>query len=41
MFNTANNAVDSFGNDNGSLIGDLMAMNYDGGWEAEALPVTE
>jgi membrane protease subunit (stomatin/prohibitin family) len=31
MFNTANNAVDSFGNGNGGLIGGLMAMNMMGG----------
>ncbi|MDR1121718.1 MAG: SPFH domain-containing protein [Dysgonamonadaceae bacterium] len=31
MFNTANNAVDSFGNSNGGLIGGLMAMNMMGG----------
>jgi membrane protease subunit (stomatin/prohibitin family) len=31
MFNTANNAVDSFGNNNGGLIGGLMAMNMMGG----------
>ncbi|MFC4677231.1 SPFH domain-containing protein, partial [Dysgonomonas termitidis] len=31
MFNTANNAVDNFGNGNGSLIGGLMAMNMMGG----------
>ena len=31
MFNTANNAVDGFGNGNGGLIGGLMAMNMMGG----------
>ncbi|MDR1340987.1 MAG: SPFH domain-containing protein [Prevotellaceae bacterium] len=31
MFNTANNAVDSFGNSSGGLIGGLMAINMMGG----------
>ena len=31
MFNTANNAVDGFGNSNGGLLGGLMAMNMMGG----------
>lgn len=31
MFNTANNAVDGFGNGNGGLLGGLMAMNMMGG----------
>jgi membrane protease subunit (stomatin/prohibitin family) len=31
MFGVANNAVDSFGNGNGGLIGGLMAMNMMGG----------
>ncbi|MDR2914117.1 MAG: SPFH domain-containing protein [Tannerella sp.] len=31
MFNTANNAVDGFGNGNGGLIGGLLAMNMMGG----------
>lgn len=31
MFNTANNAVDGFGNGNGGLIGGLIAMNMMGG----------
>ena len=31
MFNTANNAIDGFGNGNGGLLGGLMAMNMMGG----------
>ncbi|MDR0939635.1 MAG: SPFH domain-containing protein [Mediterranea sp.] len=31
MFNTANNAVDGFGNGNGGLLGGLMAINMMGG----------
>jgi membrane protease subunit (stomatin/prohibitin family) len=31
MFNTANNAVDSFGNGNGGLLGGIMAINMMGG----------
>jgi membrane protease subunit (stomatin/prohibitin family) len=36
LFNTANNAVDSFGNGNGGLLGGLMAMNMMGGMGGNA-----
>ena len=31
MFNTANNAIEGFGNGNGGLLGGLMAMSMMGG----------
>lgn len=36
MFGAANNAIDSFGNGNGSLIGGLMAINMMGGMNGGA-----